>query len=152
MINRKLLTLFLALALPVLIFLFLKFFGKNEFDVPVFHADNSAWPEECPPPANYPYIPMVEGLMASAEGKPIVILLSNLEPEARQRLPVEMDTLAMPLVHLPYTPNPCLFGAPSGTAAVMLDGNRVVRGIFAELDRDETDRLIMESKILLKDF
>lgn len=150
--NRKLITLFLALALPVLIFLFLKFFGKNQFDLTVFHTDNSAWPQECSPPASYPYIPEVQGVVSVAAGKPFVVLLTELEPEARQRLPVEMDTVAMPLVHPHKTISPCLFGAPSGTAAVMIDGNGAVRGIFAALDRDETDRLIMESKILLKDY
>jgi len=150
--KRKLILLFLALALPVLIFLFLKFFGKNQFDLPVFHADNSAWPAECSPPAGYPYRPEVKRLVTVAEGKPFIILLTDLEPEARQRLPVELDTVAMPLVHPVNTLNPCLFGAPSGTAAVMLDENEAVRGIFATLDRDETDRLIMESKILLKNY
>jgi hypothetical protein len=44
---KKLLFLFLALMLPVLIFLFLKSFGKNEFDVPVLFADSVITPVAC---------------------------------------------------------------------------------------------------------
>lgn len=44
---KKLLFLFLALLLPVLIFLFLKTFGKNEFEVPVLFSDSVAAPSVC---------------------------------------------------------------------------------------------------------
>lgn len=44
---KKILFLFLALLLPVLIFLFLKSFGKNEFDVPVLFADSVTIPVGC---------------------------------------------------------------------------------------------------------
>src|SRR5882724_9062755 len=35
--NKKILYLFIALLLPVLVFLFLKYFGKNEFDIPIYY-------------------------------------------------------------------------------------------------------------------
>lgn len=44
---KKLLFLFFALLLPVLIFLFLKSFGKNEFDVPVLFTDSVTVPVAC---------------------------------------------------------------------------------------------------------
>ena len=44
---KKILFLFLALLLPVLIFLFLRSFGKNEFDVPVLFADSVEAPVSC---------------------------------------------------------------------------------------------------------
>lgn len=44
---KKLLFLFLALLLPVLIFLFLKSFGKNEFDVPALFTDSVTTPVSC---------------------------------------------------------------------------------------------------------
>ena len=44
---KKLLVLFFALLLPILIFLFLKSFGKNEFDVPVLFADSVTAPVNC---------------------------------------------------------------------------------------------------------
>lgn len=45
---KKLLVLFFALLLPILIFLFLKTFGKNEFEVPVLFSDAVSVPENCP--------------------------------------------------------------------------------------------------------
>jgi hypothetical protein len=44
---KKLLFLFFALLLPILIFLFLKSFGKNEFEVPVLFADSVSAPVAC---------------------------------------------------------------------------------------------------------
>lgn len=46
-VMKKLLFLFLALLLPVLIFLFLRSFGKNEFNVPVLFADSVSAPVAC---------------------------------------------------------------------------------------------------------
>ncbi len=44
---KKLVFLFLALLLPVLIFLFLKSFGKNEFEVPVLFTDSVEVSQAC---------------------------------------------------------------------------------------------------------
>lgn len=44
---RKVLFLFLALLLPVIIFIFLKYFGKNEFDVAPLFQDSIKSPEDC---------------------------------------------------------------------------------------------------------
>ena len=150
--SRKGFILFLALALPVLVFGFLKFFGKNQFDLPVFHLDNSEWPSDCPPPDQYPYRLKSDSIIVVPENGFLIYMLSAPEAEAKKRIPVEIDTAQIPVVHLPESINPCVFGAGSGTSAVLIDSNGNVRGIFAKLDRDETDRLIMETKILLKDY
>jgi len=44
---KKPILLFLALGLPVAVFVFLKFFGKNEFVVPVLFEDGMSTPEGC---------------------------------------------------------------------------------------------------------
>jgi hypothetical protein len=44
---KKLLFLFLALLLPILIYFFLKSFGRNEFEVPVLFADSVTAPVAC---------------------------------------------------------------------------------------------------------
>jgi len=44
---KKPILLFLALGLPVAVFVFLKFFGKNEFAVPVLFGDGIATPVGC---------------------------------------------------------------------------------------------------------
>lgn len=45
--SKKPILLFLALVLPVVVFVFLKFFGKNEFAVPVLFEDGIATPVGC---------------------------------------------------------------------------------------------------------
>ena len=47
--------LFLALLLPICIFLFLKFFGKNEFAVEPLFTEGKASDETCFP-VSYPYV------------------------------------------------------------------------------------------------
>jgi hypothetical protein len=37
--SKKIIYLLIALCLPALIFVFLKFFGKNQFDIPVYFKD-----------------------------------------------------------------------------------------------------------------
>lgn len=148
--NRKGIILFLALALPVLIFLFLKFFGRNQFDIPVFHASSDEWPANCPPPAQFPFKVSMESL--GLKNRPAIIFLAEPEIEASKRIPVEIDTRQIQFLRLLDSIDPCAFGAPSGTSAVLIDPTGCIRGIFAALERDETDRLIMESKILLNDY
>jgi len=50
---KKVLILFFAFLLPILIFLFLKMFGKNEFEVPVLFADSVSVPANC---GTYAYV------------------------------------------------------------------------------------------------
>jgi len=52
---RKGLLLFLALLLPVIIFLFLHFFGKNEFEVPVLYQTQDELPGNCEMEYSLPY-------------------------------------------------------------------------------------------------
>lgn len=44
---KKLLVLFFALLLPIIIFIFLKSFGRNEFEVPVLFKDSVRAPAAC---------------------------------------------------------------------------------------------------------
>ena len=147
---RKGIILFLALVLPVLIFLFLKFFGRNQFDLPVFHTNSAEWPANCPPPGQFPFRVPVQSL--GLKNRPAILFLAEPEIEASKRIPVEIDTTQFQFLRLLDSTDPCAFGAPSGTSAVLIDPTGNIRGIFAALERDETDRLIMESKILLNDY
>ena len=54
--GKKALFLFLALALPICIFVFLKMFGRNEFDVPLLYDKGVLQkPAECNVVYNEPY-------------------------------------------------------------------------------------------------
>ncbi|MFZ9981729.1 MAG: hypothetical protein ACO3FI_06850 [Cyclobacteriaceae bacterium] len=148
---KKWIILFLALALPVFIFLFLKEFGSNQFDLPFIHQNGKSWPSDCADPGGFPFR-VKEGLFMTVPGWHTLILLENPEAEAAQRIPVEIDTSTLKVLFKPEFADPCLLGVSRSAAAVLIDSIGVLRGIFEKLDRDETDRLIMETKILLKDY
>lgn len=150
--RRKVAILFSALVLPVLIFGFLKFFGKNQFDLPVLHLDASEWPVDCPQPDQFPFKIKNDSIVVVPSNGYAILLLAEPETEAKKRIPVEIDTTKIPVINLPEMTNPCIFGAGPGSAAILIDSKGSIRGIFASLNRDETDRLIMESKILSKDY
>jgi hypothetical protein len=149
---KKWIILFLALALPVFIFLFLKQFGSNQFDLPFFHQDRQSWPADCSiEEVTFPFR-IQQGLLPDVPGRPSLILLKSPEVESAQRIPVEIDTAALKILYHPEIESSCLLGVSPATAAVLIDSDGNLRGIFEKLDRDETDRLILESKILLKDY
>src|SRR5690606_2626507 len=76
----KLILLILALALPVLIFVFLKFFGKNEFQVEPLFSEGTPAVSGCPefPKGQY-HIPaeLVAGLGGSTADSLTLIVLGS---------------------------------------------------------------------------
>jgi hypothetical protein len=46
----------------------------------------------------------------------------------------------------------CIFVVPSGSNAVLVDGERRIRGYYQLDGRDETDRLLVELKILFNEY
>ena len=143
--------LLIVLAAPVLVYGFLKAFGKNKFDLPVMYQTGDEWPSSCSIPA-FPYI-LDDSVQASIiAGKPAVVVWGELPVEAAKRFPTEIDTSGIRIVRLSGPQWPCLFGADSGYRAAMVDQQGRVRGLYKTLERDEADRVIMESKILLNDY
>ena len=52
----KLIILFITIALPVFIFLFLKIFGENRFDIPIYHQEeNTDMDADCGP-ISFPHV------------------------------------------------------------------------------------------------
>lgn len=150
--TKKRIFLFLSLVLPVFVFLFLKFFGKNQFDLPVLHVNATTWPSDCSHPTQFPFkinSSTVEGI---SSGKPAIIIRGTQDQEAEQRIPVEIDTTQVSILRLPSSFNVCLIGATPEVMAVLVDGQGNIRSVFNKLNRDETDRLILETKILIKDY
>jgi hypothetical protein len=146
---KKSLFLFLALVLPVSIFLFLKFFGKNKFDLPVLMKDATEWPKDCPQPDSFPFHASTALFSTS---KPLILFLDSLTLEAQKRLPLEVDSTLVDVRN--FNSNSALNGFPhclragSEFQAILFDTTGQIRGLYKKLDREETDRIIMETKIL----
>jgi len=163
----------LSLVLPVVIFLFLKFFGKNQFDLPVFFENEEEWPTECSKPA-FPFV-INDSIQSKLgiKGLAALILLKPMDPEGSKRLPEEVDTTRIRVIQLvrdlscggiglnsPFrkilipcgTEIYCALGAGSDESAILADESGRIRSVFKSFEREETDRAIMEIKILLKDY
>jgi hypothetical protein len=157
---KKAVFLFLALLFPVCIFVFLKYFGKNEFTVPALFAD--VHPEgisDCGITIMLPYhIPdSVQESLQLPKDSLILIHFGEDSTESQQQLTRVKHEYGneMPLKFLHASDSisylrKCIFFLTGGYDLVLLDGDGVIRGQYKAGDREEVDRLLMEIAILLK--
>lgn len=142
----------------MLIFFFLKFFGKNEFDVPVYWQEGV---DRNVPGCNAYPIPYVVGdsLLTALEWKGskatlIVVnnsgIQNNLARIADLFKPGDYETLTIPVAS--YDVATCMLLAGDTSRVVMIDDQKRIRGYYRPLTQKETDRLAVELRILLKQY
>lgn len=173
---RKVLLLFLALLLPGAIFLFLHFFGKNEFEVPVFYQTADELPAECEIEQQLPY--KVKSIDVNVSGDYVVFFASGLSTKVFDgalfqvsRLNDEFGEKAPRLIvlkktedKLPMAKNEvildadkymneqkCVFLAKANQL-VLVDTEGHIRGLYPNASLKEIDRLILELKIIFKQY
>lgn len=170
---KKPLLLFLALILPVSVFLFLHFFGKNKFDIPVyFEAPSADIPGDCQMEYKFPYL--VQSANLEIHETTVVFFTKGLSEKVVNesifqltRLNEEFESLSPKLMLVNSgSDNPsipastlaldssvyekewkCIFLAGSNRL-VLVDSVNQIRGLYPEASRKEVDRLILELKIL----
>ncbi len=174
----KLILLLLALALPVLIFMFLKFFGKNEFAVEPLYQDGPPAVEGCVQPPNGPFaikVELLRGLGWSEKDSLTLVYVAKQSggSEAWGRIrenftPVELpilkitatglndSTLTEEFVQVPsdsiQTLKKCFLFLHEPYNLLLVDSRRRIRGHYPLDNREEIDRLIMEAEIILKKY
>jgi hypothetical protein len=162
--GKKLLFLFLALLLPVAIFVFLKIFGRNEFDVPVLHQDSiPAISSNCNVQYTTPYR-IADSVMASlrenGSDSLYVIFAQGRTRTEMERIATEFseDPLMIaavsdlvPAADIRFLKE-CIFLMEDDVSVVLVDHRNRIRGYYDADDRDEMDRLIVEIKIILKKY
>jgi hypothetical protein len=160
-VKRKNVLLSLALLLPVLVFIFLKFFGKNKFDIPVFHQDRVEVSANCNQTYRVPYLVPEESLQAlnCTKGDPAIVVFATLVGESKTRLEKEIESKKLNLILVNELFNEqelrnwsCIFVLPVGANAVLVDSERKIRGYYQLANRDETDRLLVELQILFNEY
>lgn len=142
--------LFLALVLPALIFVFLKRFGRNEFSVPVFHRQAAEWevpgcmqvkvPLRYPAGNNSAKIRVITTQPPDSLEHEVRLIAQNIDSTAYEIIAVNKDSVR------------CLYLLRDGDSEVVLDTAGWIRGYYRLASREETDRLILELKILLKHY
>ena len=162
--GKKLLFLFLALLLPIAIFVFLKIFGRNEFEVPVLHHDSiPATSAHCNVRYTTPYrVPdsVMTKLVANGSDSLYVLYFNGPAAGAMKRVATEFsgESLAIAAVsdHIPAEEisflKQCILLMGNDVSVALVDHRRRIRGYYDADDRDEVDRLVVEIKIILKKY
>lgn len=178
----KIVYLVLALALPVSVFLFLKFFGKNQFDVEPFFKDGvSTVDAGCPQPPPGEYRVPVEILeQMSWSGKDSLTLYyfpehrdksqsqfvrigENFNPSEVNVIEVlsssvDMDSIPSSIKSVRVQGDSlsvwrrCYLFLSNPNDLALVDNQRRIRGYYQLNDREEIDRLLMEAMIILKKY
>jgi hypothetical protein len=161
--NKKFFFLLLALIVPVLVFTFLKFFGKNEFTVvPLYQTTESKLPPDCPE-VNVPYFisdSVYSLLKQGHEGDSLLILLyesrsKDLKASEAQLIRVQESFqlgsgLGLNRISVDDKSLSCSLLLQSSLDLVLVDAKKRIRGQYNSNDRDEVDRLMTELDIILK--
>lgn len=157
--SRKFIYLFLALLLPGLIFVFLRKFGKNEFNIPVYYETGvTDAPAVC---GNYP-IPYrvadsVLGVIRTAN-KPMLVVVDSSTDVKRNLARLKSELNDSFSVVFPESDSrweswlDCAFLLQKPWTTVLIDEQGQIRGYYTPATREETDRLSAELRILLKQY
>lgn len=160
--SKKVALLFIGLLLPILVFVFLKVFGKNEFDVPLIHEHGVITkPTDCNISYEAPYV-VHDSVMSkiSPERSELTVLdfgngsvkqdqlLSKFKPDVTLIREKDFRFTSEYKAYL----KKCVMLIESPNSIVLLDKTNRIRGYYDGTDRDELDRLEAELNIILKKY
>ena len=162
--GKKIIFLTLALLLPVAVFIFLKIFGRNEFQVPILHQEGDVVaPGNCNFQYKTPYRvadSVIVGLQGNGRDSLYVFYFDPGLNTAMKRISVEFAAgsvrvvgpgdLAAKTDHRIF--RECVLLMDASASVALVDHKRRIRGYYDGADRDEVDRLIVEMKIILKQY
>ena len=159
---KKSILLFLALLFPACVFVFLKFFGKNEFIVPPLYTED--YPDgmkECGVSITLPYhIPEhVKSSLPLSRDSLVLIHFGELTADSQNQLDRVSNEYgkAIILQRMPASDSTmhlkkCVFFLKDRYDLVLVDRAGLIRGQYISDDREEVDRLLMELAILFKKY
>ncbi|UII24798.1 hypothetical protein LVD15_15925 [Fulvivirga maritima] len=163
----KIAFLIITLAIPVVIFLFLKMFGTNKFDIPVYYQDEGSI-SACQTAKAPFYLP--DSLFVGDKGQLAFLFEEGMSDETQltnqiNRLkdsfsgqmpnfvvyansPVKLEGVKTQVMTNSYSELlHCGYLAEKSNQYVLVDNQKRIRGYYGT-DLDEQDRLIVELKIL----
>lgn len=160
---KKIGYLFLALLLPVLIFIFLKLFGRNEFEVKPLYQEGDELPlSDCGLDYTVPYyVPdsVMKRLAGQAPAKLYLVSLGKRQRSLNRITDefgsdvksVSPEDIASSEKEVSYILN-CILLIRQPHTVVLVDENRSIRGYYTLDSREDADRLSVEINIMLKRF
>jgi protein SCO1/2 len=160
--KSKRLYLFLALLLPILFSVFLKYFGKSEFNIPVYYeTEVDSLGHECGYQYKIPYA-VPDSLLVKLVGGAGHVIMITIDSTAGtkknfERINEDVGNTSYQFVVLKNDSltdkwKSCFFFLKKPWTTLLIDERNRVRGYYAPGTREETDRLMVELKILLKQY
>jgi hypothetical protein len=156
--SKQIILLAIALLMPVAVFLFLKGFGKNEFNVPPLFTDSIPTVRNCNDNVSLPYFISPASLDESAISIDSLACISFLPKGSPDRLPrVKNKYSADPLKFFEIDPSnrekkECVYFLQEPFDVALVDSKGRIRGQYNSSKRDEVDRLITEIAIIFKKY
>lgn len=162
---KKFVYLFLALLVPGLIFVFLKFAGSNRFDIPVYPVEGKSLYSPCAGEISGPYfIPDSAWRVLPDKDKPAhVVMFPVRNLNADETASAVTEEIGSPVVFslaqswaldsvLLNRWKTCVFLLQDPWQSVLVDNQGRIRGQYDLRKREETDRLRVEIKILIESY
>jgi len=162
--GKKLVFLMLALLAPVTIFIFLKLFGRNEFHVPVLHEERlPGIAASCDFDYHLPYRiadSVITAFDVNRDDSVYVFSFKREHADAVNRINTEFRNDPVRVIgpeqagelFEPHVLQQCILLMHPDTAVAIVDNQNRLRGYYDGGDRDEVDRMIVEIKIMLKQY
>jgi len=158
---KKAIFLFLALLLPVFVFLFLKMFGRNEFAVaPLYTTVSPDVPAGCAPVSIPYHLPdSIQSSLIKASDSLVIVwfgILSSEGEKQHRRINEAYQNDAIASISIDDARQPywrkCLFFLKPPYDVALVDSRGLIRGQYVSHDREEIDRLKIEIDIILKKY
>lgn len=161
--GTKVIFLALAFLLPVLVFLFLKYFGRNEFNVePLFQTPDAAIAERCPSVV-FPYRVADRSSLGASSADNLLLIYTEEDASIKKELARVRESYNSSEVHLVSlqevvpdslvaSTRDCILLLREPFNTVLLDKAGLLYGQYDLRDLDEADRLLVELKIILKQY
>jgi hypothetical protein len=159
---KKTIFLFVALLLPGCIFVFLKYFGENKFDVaPLYTEEYPIGAEACGIKITLPYkVPdSIQSKFNNQSKAYTLIHIGSVTADSEKQLNRvkheygnEINLQQLPITTKTSGLKRCTFFLAEPDDLVLLDQQGLIRGQYSSAKRKEIDRLITELSILLKHY
>ena len=154
--SKQIFILLLALILPALVFVFLKMFGRNEFNVAPLFAESVPAVEGCEKTPVAPYAIQSETLRSLDIAIDSIACVS-FAPSSPDRLARVREAYSSnPLQIITREPSKeisrCIFLLEEPFDIALVDRKGRIRGQYNSAERDEIDRLITEVAIIFRKY
>jgi hypothetical protein len=161
--SSKVMLLIVAFLLPIGIFIFLKTFGKNEFDVPPLYADEAPVVQSgcVSPRLPYRLPPGIVDSLHFENDSLVLVMFGTPDKTAQTQLKRVTDEFKDDALHqkiiasaVPYglAWKQCIFFLNEPYDLALVDRSGAIRGQYTANDREEVDRLLTELTIILKKY